>query len=46
MSAQEALKLIISGGNYVPTAIGAATSMQAELERRNSERETEPIPVG
>jgi uncharacterized membrane protein len=45
MSAQEALKLIISGGNYVPSAIGAATSMQAVIEGRNSERETEPVPV-
>jgi uncharacterized membrane protein len=26
MSPQEALKLIISGGNYVPAAVGAATS--------------------
>jgi uncharacterized membrane protein len=33
LSAQEALKLVISGGSYVPGAIGAATATQAAIER-------------
>jgi uncharacterized membrane protein len=45
MTTQEALKMIISGGNYVPAAIGATTAMQAELEGRGSDRETQPLPV-
>jgi len=32
MSSQEALKLIISGGSYVPGAIGSTTSMQAAID--------------
>ena len=32
MSSQEALKLVISGGSYVPGAIGAATAMQAAID--------------
>jgi uncharacterized membrane protein len=42
MSSQEALKLVISGGSYVPAAIGAATSMQAAIERADS---TAPLTV-
>jgi len=33
MTSQEALKLVISGGSYVPGAIGAALSTQAAIER-------------
>ena len=36
MSSQEALKLVISGGSYVPGAIGAALAMQAAIERADS----------
>jgi uncharacterized membrane protein len=42
MSPQEALKLVISGGSYVPAAIGAATATQAAIERADS---TEPLTV-
>jgi len=42
MSSQEALKLVISGGSYVPGAIGAATSMQAAIERADH---TSPLTV-
>ena len=33
MTSQEALKLVISGGSYVPGAIGAALSTHAAIER-------------
>ena len=33
MSSQEALKVFISGGSYVPGAIGATTAMHAAIER-------------
>jgi uncharacterized membrane protein len=33
MRAQEALKLIISGGNYVPPAVGAATARHGPITR-------------
>jgi uncharacterized membrane protein len=42
MSSQEALKLVISGGSYVPPAIGAATATQAAIERAEG---TEPLTV-
>ena len=42
MSSQEALKLVISGGSYVPPAIGAATAMAAALTRADH---TEPLTV-
>jgi uncharacterized membrane protein len=42
MSSQEALKLVISSGSYVPGAIGASTSMQAAMERSEH---TEPLTV-
>jgi len=42
MSSQEALKLVISGGSYVPPAIGAATSIAAALTRADK---TEPLTV-
>ncbi|HEY2731745.1 MAG TPA: DUF502 domain-containing protein [Polyangia bacterium] len=42
MSAQEALKLVISGGSYVPGAIGAATAMQAAIDRAEH---TAPLTV-
>jgi uncharacterized membrane protein len=38
MRPQEALKMIISGGNYVPPAVGAATASRG--------RPTRPIPIG
>jgi uncharacterized membrane protein len=41
MSSQEALKLVISGGSYVPGGIGAATSMHAAINREG----TEPLTV-
>jgi uncharacterized membrane protein len=40
MSSQEALKIVISGGSYVPSAIGAATAMQAAIDRSET---TTPI---
>ena len=40
MSSQEALKLVISGGSYVPGAIGAATSVHAAI---TSAEYTEPL---
>jgi uncharacterized membrane protein len=42
MSSQEALKLVISGGSYVPGAIGAATSVHAAIM---SSEHTEPLTV-
>jgi uncharacterized membrane protein len=42
MSSQEALKLVISGGSYVPSAIGAATSLHAAI---NTSEHTEPLTV-
>jgi uncharacterized membrane protein len=42
MSSQEALKLVISGGSYVPPAIGDATSLVAAMARTDS---TEPLTV-
>ena len=42
MSSQEALKLVISGGSYVPGAIGAATSVHAAI---TSAEHTEPLTV-
>jgi uncharacterized membrane protein len=44
VSAQEALKFIISGGNYVPGGVGAATSMQAAIEQASGP-ETEPVTI-
>jgi uncharacterized membrane protein len=41
MSSQEALKLVISGGSYVPTAIGGATAMAAALTGTDS---TQSLP--
>jgi uncharacterized membrane protein len=41
MSSQEALKLVISSGSYVPAAIGDATATAAALSRT----ETEPLTV-
>ncbi|HVZ74165.1 MAG TPA: DUF502 domain-containing protein [Polyangia bacterium] len=53
MSPQEALKLVISGGNYVPAAVGEALATQAAIDQAGeksapgpgSDRETEPLPV-
>ena len=42
MTSQEALKLVISGGSYVPSAIGAATAMEAAMSRSDA---TEPLTV-
>ena len=42
MSSQEALKLVISGGSYVPGAIGAATATATAMARSDS---TEPLTV-
>ena len=42
MTSQEALKLVISGGSYVPGAIGAATATQAAIERAEG---TEPLTL-
>jgi uncharacterized membrane protein len=42
MSSQEALKLVISGGSYVPGAIGAATATATAMSRSDS---TEPLTV-
>ena len=44
IGAQEALKFIISGGNYVPAGVGAATSMQAAIEQASGP-ETEPVTI-
>jgi uncharacterized membrane protein len=40
MSPQEALKLVISGGSYVPGAVGAALALQAAMD---SSQHTEPL---
>jgi uncharacterized membrane protein len=48
MTTQDALKLVISGGSYVPGAIGAATSMQAAIDAAASSGDpsgTEPLTV-
>jgi uncharacterized membrane protein len=46
VGAQEALKFIISGGNYVPPGIGGATAMQAAIDKaQTSGPETEPIGI-
>jgi uncharacterized membrane protein len=45
MRPQEALKLIISGGSYVPAAIGAATTMQAIIEGQTTTAVTSPLSV-
>jgi len=46
VSSQEALKFIISGGSYVPGAIGAATAMQAAIEKSdNTTPVTQSVPV-
>jgi uncharacterized membrane protein len=46
MSSQEALKLVISGGSYVPSAIGEATAMQAAIDASQvTEPVTGPTPV-
>jgi uncharacterized membrane protein len=43
---QEALKLLISGGSYVPGAIGAAMATQAAIEyAQNTTPLTRPLPV-
>ncbi len=42
MSSQEALKLVISGGSYVPSGIGAATSLATAISRADH---TEPLTV-
>jgi uncharacterized membrane protein len=41
---QDALKFIISGGNYVPAEIGGATAMQASIEQASGP-ETEPVTI-
>jgi uncharacterized membrane protein len=43
MSSQEALKLVISGGSYVPGAVGAATAMQAAIERSDTTQPLTPV---
>jgi uncharacterized membrane protein len=45
VSPQDALKLLISGGSYVPAGVGAATAMQAVLDARGSDRATQSLPV-
>jgi uncharacterized membrane protein len=42
MSSQEALKLVISGGSYVPSAIGEAMATHAAINRSEH---TEPLTV-
>jgi uncharacterized membrane protein len=43
---QEALKLLISGGSYVPGAIGAATAMQSAIDQaQHTAPVTAPLPV-
>jgi uncharacterized membrane protein len=42
MSSQEALKLVISGGSYVPSAIGGATSLAAVMSASES---TQPLTI-
>jgi uncharacterized membrane protein len=42
MTSQEALKLVISSGSYVPGGVGAATAMQAAIE---ASEHTAPLTV-
>jgi uncharacterized membrane protein len=45
MNPQEALKLFISGGSYVPGPVGAAMALHAAIEDASSDRETQAVPV-
>jgi uncharacterized membrane protein len=47
LAPQEALKLIISGGSYMPRAIGDALATHAAIEKaQNTTPLTQPLPVG